>query len=156
MKKVVATLVVIAMILVMVPAVFAETSDNTAVKVKSGENVAVAQDASLSTIYRPTADGVLTVNISGTPGYRVEVQNAVTQDTVGLPTESDQAEEVTFQLEANTKYKIILSGFNPATWDSAAATLTYTITFTKGIVIEPTEIDKSLAKLRRGPSINTP
>ena len=53
-----------------------------------GENVAVGEDETLEITYTPDIDGTLTIDISANPGYRVEVQNVATMDTVGLPKES--------------------------------------------------------------------
>ncbi len=98
----------------------------------SGEDVAVGADESLEIYYTPTTNGVLTIDISGTPGYSVLVQNVTTEDTVGLPHESSQPQAATYELEAGVEYKITLTGFSTDTWSAADATLTYEVTFEGG------------------------
>ena len=115
-----------------------------------GENVAVGEDETLEITYTPDIDGTLTIDISANPGYRVEVQNVATMDTVGLPKESGLAQELTYELEAGVTYKIILNGFSTAAWTSADATITYEITFAAGVSSEPVEMDKSDVVLELG------
>lgn len=98
----------------------------------SGEDVAVGADESLVIYYTPTEDGVLSIDISANPGHYVLVQNADTLDTIGLPSQSSQAEVLPFDLEAGVEYVITLTGFSTTTWDVAEATITYEVSFEGG------------------------
>lgn len=92
----------------------------------------VAADQTVEILFTPDADGVLTIDIYADPGYRLEVQNVATMDTIGLREESSQPQTLTYDLVAGVEYKILINGFSTATWDVAAATIAYQVSYTSG------------------------
>ena len=95
----------------------------------SGENVAVSADEAIEIYYTPVADGVLTLEVSGTPGFRVVVSAVLTEETVGLPKETSLPKTLTYDLVAGVEYKILICGYNTTAWDVCDATITYAATF---------------------------
>ena len=148
MKRIVGLLVVLALVLSLSATVFAAPA--------ASKSVASATNASVGEVeteiqYKPSEDGVLTITISGNPGYHFDVINAKTEGSIGLPVYGDAEGTYTFDLVAATRYKVRIWGYNKALWSDADATVNYNITFTPAVIeVEPIEIDKSEVDLVLG------
>ena len=94
--------------------------------------------------FTPDADGILTVVISGNPGYEVVVFETETDATIGLPKKGSTEQTLTFELIAGTAYTIRISGYDAAAWDYAEATISYDITFEAAeLEVEIADLDKT-------------
>jgi len=90
-----------------------------------GEGETATPDAPILVEYTAETDGILSVTISGNPGYKVEVFDAE-GNTVGLPNTGKAEATYTYELTAGT-YTVRMVGY--ANWDEASATVNYSISF---------------------------
>ncbi len=126
MKKLLSLMLVLAMLLSMVPAVFAE---ETGVVITSGTNVAATVDAPVSYTWTASANGTLTVTMgAASPGWKYTIFDDM-GNTVGLPKTGSTKKSADFTLVGGTQYTFTATGFNSSSWDEVAANLTYTLTF---------------------------
>ena len=127
MKRTLSFIMVLAMVLSLVPAVYAETTES--VVITSGTDVAVTATDVITYTWTAESNGTLTVTMgAATPGYRYTISDAA-GNTVGLPKTTKIASTVDYELVAGTEYTFTLVGFNTSTWIEAASTLTYELTF---------------------------
>lgn len=147
MKKVVAALVVLAMIALMAPAAFA-TGECASIPVKSGTET-ISETGAIEIFFTPDADGVLTVTLSGNPGYKIWVYRGADGGSVGLAKNGSAEATYEYELAANVAYRVCITGYYD--WAAAAATITYAVSFTEAETeLPPVQIDKSDAMLEIG------
>ena len=150
MKKIIAVLAVLAMVLTMAPAVLAVEGTSRAVAVKSGTE-SITDTGAIEFYYNAITSGVLTVTLSADTGYRITVSNAATDESIGLPISGTSGTH-TYNLAAGAKYHIYIIGYK--NWGEAAATITYEATFqAEELEIPPVEIDKSEVDLVLGDNV---
>ena len=117
------------------------------VTVESGEGTISEIDA-IEIFYTPTADGVLTVDISADPGFKFWVFEAATDASLTLP-ESGESGTYTYNLEAGVEYRVYIIGYYEHA--ESAAVITYDISFAaQEIEQPPVDIDKSEVVLELG------
>ena len=154
MKKTIAALIAFAMIVFMVPAVCAsaESSNPGAIiPVQSGTE-SITETGAVEFFYTPEADGVLSVTLSGDPGYKIWVYRASDGGSVGLSKRGAAEATYAYDLEGGVAYRVRIVGYY--NWAEAAATITYAASFeAKQIVVAPVQIDKSDTVLTLG--VNT-
>ena len=91
-----------------------------------GEGEVATPDAPIVIEYTANAKGTLSITVSGTPGFKVEVYDA-NGETVGLPSTGKTEKTLTYELTEGV-YTIRMVGY--ANWDEASATINYSISFT--------------------------
>ena len=92
----------------------------------SGTDVSVDANGSIEFFYTPDADGVLTIELSADPGFKIWVYNNATDETIGLP-HSGTAGSYEYALVAGVEYRVVIIGYYD--WSEAAATISYEATF---------------------------
>ena len=151
MKRTLSFIMVLAMVLSLIPAVYAESAEG--VVITSGTDVAVTATDVITYTWTAESDGTLTVSMGATtPGYRYTITDAA-GNTVGLPKSSKLATSVDYTLVGGTEYTFSLTGWNSSTWVEAAAQLTYTLTFVpteQGGEVEIAEYEVSETALALG------
>ena len=117
------------------------------VSIESGEGTISEIDA-IEIFYTPTADGVLTVDISADPGFKFWVFEAATDASLTLP-ESGESGTYTYNLEAGVEYRVYIIGYYEHA--ESAAVITYDVSFAaQEIEQPPVDIDKSDVILELG------
>ena len=101
--------------------------------------------------FTPESDGILTIVISGNPGYKVDVIEANTDATIGLPESGSAEQTLTYELVAGTDYIIRVYGYDAAGWDYAESTVSYDVSFEAAeLEVEIVDIEKSETVLDLG------
>ena len=127
MKRMLSFIMVLAMVLSMIPAVYAETAE--AVVITSGTDIAVTATETVTYTWTAESDGVLTVTMgAASPGWRFTISDAA-GNTVGLPKSGTTEKSNDFELVGGTEYTFEAYGWSSSAWAEAAATLTYTLSF---------------------------
>ena len=94
--------------------------------------------------FTPETDGILTITISGTPGYELKVVVAADDSTIGLPKKSSREQTLTFELLAGVTYNICIAGYDPEAWDYADATISYACSF-EGADVQPDLVEVDIS-----------
>ncbi len=134
MKRVLALLMVLAMVLTAVPAVFAETGI-----VHEVTNQTVTADNATGAIAwyvyegTATADGTLSVSAAGNPGYQYHV-------TIGGEESLPQYADSSWEITAGQAYSIKVCAYDNAGWTAVTGTIDLTVSFTAG---EISKVEKS-------------
>ena len=151
MKKIIAALIVFAMIAFMVPTVCAsaESSNPSAIiPVQSGTE-SVTDTGAVEFVYTPEADGVLSVTLSGDPGYKIWVYRVADGGSVGLSKRGAAEATYAYELVGGVAYRVHITGYH--NWGTAAATITYAASFEAKVTeLAPVAIDKSDVVLTLG------
>ena len=127
MKRMLSFIMVLAMVLSMIPAVYAETAD--AVVITSGTDVAVTVAAPATYTWTAESNGTLTVTMgAASPGWRYTISDAA-GNTVGLPKSGKTENSTAYELVAGTNYTFRATGWSSSAWEETAASLTYTLSF---------------------------
>lgn len=145
MKRALSLILVMVMVLSMVPAVYAETAEP--IIIASGTDVAVTATEAITHTWTAESNGVLTVTMGATtPGYRYTITDSA-GETVGLPKATKLETTITYNLVGGETYTFTATGWNNSTYDVAASTLTYTLSFVAaaddGGEVEKVEYDVS-------------
>lgn len=129
MKRILSLLMVLAMVLSLVPAVFAETTAEPVV-ITSGTDVEATVAQPIEYIWTAEANGTLTVTMgAASPGWRFTIYNNTTGDTVGLPKTGKTEKSNEFTLVGGTTYKFVATGWSSSAWEETTATFSYTLSF---------------------------
>ncbi len=159
MKKFVAALVSLAMILAVVSTGFAVTESGyimtlsgddpgESIPVQSGTET-VTETGAIEFFFTPDADGILSVTLSGNPGYKIWVYQVADDGTVGLAKNGSAEATYEYELVGGVDYRVYIIGYY--NWAEAAATITYEASFTaKEIELPPVDMDKSDVVLELG------
>ena len=147
MKKLVVALLVFAMMAFMVPTAFA-TGESTSIPVKSGTETISETDA-IEIFFTPSADGILSVTLSGNPGYKIWVYQVANEGSVGLAKSGAAEATFEYELSGNVEYRVHIAGYY--NWSEVAATITYALTFAEQkAAVSLVEIGKSGTALQLG------
>lgn len=92
------------------------------VPVASAQDVALTSATSVKMNFTPEADGILTVSISGTPGWQFSVGLNRAKKGTALETH-------TYDLIAGTSYEIVIKAYDTVKYAQCAGTVSYDITF---------------------------
>ncbi len=151
MKRTLSFIMVLAMVLSMIPAVYAEAAE--AVVITSGTDVAVTVAEPVTYTWTAESDGILTVTMgAASPGWRYTISDAV-GNTVGLPQSGKTELSRTHELKAGTEYTFRAVGWSSSAWEEVATTLTYTLSFVAsgdGGAVEKKEYEVSKTALALG------
>lgn len=127
MKKALSIIMVMAMVLSMIPVVYAETAEP--VVITSGTDVAATVAEPVTYTWTAPANGKLTVTMgAASPGWRYTIYDGE-GNTVGLPKTGKTEKSAEFTLTAGTEYQFVATGFNTSTYDECSANITYTLSF---------------------------
>lgn len=127
MKKALSIIMVMAMVLSMIPVVFAENAEP--VVITSGTDVAASVAEPVTYTWTAPANGTLTVTMgAASPGWRYTIFDGA-GNTVGLPKSGKTEKSADFTLVAGTAYKFVATGFNSSAWEECSANITYTLSF---------------------------
>ena len=145
MKRALSLILVMVMVLSMVPAVYGETAEP--IIIASGTDVALTATEAITHTWTAESNGVLTVTMGATtPGYRYTITDSA-GETVGLPKATKLETTITYNLVGGETYTFTATGWNNSTYDVAASTLTYTLSFVAaaddGGEVEKVEYDVS-------------
>lgn len=156
MKRLVAILVALIMILGIVPTAFAVTEGGSG---EPGETIAVQSGTktikntgAIEFFFTPEVDGILTVTLSGNPGYKIWVYQVADDGTVGLA--KDGTEEATYEYElfGGVDYRVYIIGYYD--WTEVTSTITYDAYFTAKELERPlVDIEKSEVVLEPGANV---
>lgn len=157
MKRIVVALLVVSTIALMIPAAFATTESSGVVPAaESGESISVKSGTETITdtgavefFFTPDTNGILSVTLSGNPGYKIWVYRVADDSSVGLAMNGTNEATYEYQLVGGVAYRVYITGYY--NWGEAAATITYAASFAaKATELPPVDIDKSNAVLQLG------
>ena len=127
MKKALSFIMVMAMLLSMVPAVLADTTEG--VVITSGTDVVASVAEPVTYTWTAEANGTLTVTMGATsPGWSYSIFDGA-GNTVGLPKTGKTEKSADFKLVAGTTYTFEATGYNTSSWEPVTGPITYTLTF---------------------------
>lgn len=127
MKRTLSFIMVLAMVLSLVPAVYAETTEG--VVIASGTNVVASEAEPATHTWTAEANGTLTVTMGATsPGWSFTIFDGA-GNTVGLPRSGKTEKSFDYDLVAGTTYTFSATGYNTSTWQPVTGPVTYTLTF---------------------------
>lgn len=109
-------------------AAFDEVADEAAYYDATGAEDAEISAEGILFAYVAEADGILTISISGNPGYRVVVMDSEL-NPIGLPEENSEAKDLTYAVQGGETYTVSIFGFDPAEQSAADAVITYSLSF---------------------------
>lgn len=130
MKKLVSMLVVLAMVLSMIPAVFAAEGAT------SGTVDVVKNEEFTTDTWTAENDGVLTITLNSAEGvgYRVYCNG----EAVGLAFDFAYEVELNYEVVAGDVYYVVVKGWNPDSWALCDATINWAYSFdADGVVRDP-------------------
>lgn len=127
MKRTLSFIMVLAMLLSMVPAIYVGAAE--AVVITSGTDVAVTAAEPATYTWTAEANGTLTVTMgAASPGWRYTISDA-DGNTLGLPQSGSTEKSATFDLVSGTAYTFRATGWSSSAWEETAATITYSLSF---------------------------
>lgn len=139
MKKALSFIMVMAMLLSMVPAVLADTTEG--VVITSGTDVVASVAEPVTHTWTAEANGTLTVTMGATtPGWSYAIYDAE-GNTVGLPRTGKTEKSADFELIGGATYTFEATGYNTSSWEPVTGPITYTLTFVAASGTE--EIEKA-------------
>lgn len=109
-------------------AAFDEVADEAAYYDATGAEDAEISAEGILFAYVAEADGILTISISGNPGYRVVVMDSEL-NPIGLPEENSEAKDLTYAVQGGETYTVSIFGFDPAEQSAVDAVITYSLSF---------------------------
>lgn len=128
MKRILSLIMAMAMVLSLVPAVYAETTAEPVI-IASGTDVEATVAKPIEHIWTAESDGVLTVTMgAASPGWRFTIYDA-SGNTIGLP-KSGKTEKVNeFDLVGGTTYRFVATGWSSSAWEETTAVFSYSLAF---------------------------
>ena len=118
------------------------------IPVQSGTE-SIAETGAVEFYFTPDADGVLTVTLSGDPGYKIWVYQVADDGSVGLAEYGTDEATYEYALVGGVDYRVYIIGYY--NWSETAATITYEAFFeAKEVELPPVDIDKSDVSLELG------
>ncbi len=128
MKRTLSLIMALAMVLSLVPAVYAETTAEPVI-IASGTDVVASVAEPATHTWTAEANGTLTVTMGATsPGWRYTISDAE-GNTVGLPKSGKTEKSNTYELVGGTTYTFTATGYNTTAWEEVTGPVTYTLSF---------------------------
>lgn len=127
MKKALSIIMILAMVLSMVPAVYADSVEPVIIASATDVTAKVASPATYE--WTAETDGTLTVTMSSSSGGWRFVISDSDGNTLGLPKKGTTELSNSFELVAGTTYTFAATGYDSNAWDAADGIVSYTLSF---------------------------
>ena len=127
MKKALSIIMILAMVLSMVPAVYADAVEPVIIASATDVTAKVAAPATYE--WTAETDGTLTVTMSSSSGGWRFVISDSDGNTLGLPKKGTTELSNSFDLVAGTTYTFAATGYDSNAWDAADGIVSYTLSF---------------------------